>query len=205
MEKVALYVRVSKDENKDDERFQNPENQITPLRKYAEAMGWEIIKEYIDQKTGTTANRPEFRRMFNDAKTGKFNGVLVWAIDRFSREGILETLAYVKQLRENQVWLKSYQESWFDTKSETAELLLAVMAWAAKKERDRISARTIAGITQKKADGTYKGGKPKRCLACGWQHSPKKPCKHPKDGYPQQSAEPPKEPIKPPSLPIQAV
>lgn len=176
-EKIALYVRVSKDEKQDDERYQNPENQLLPLRKYAEAMNWEIVAEYIDQKSGASANRPNFRQMFRDAAQKKFTGVLVWALDRFTREGIMMTLAYTRQLKDFGVWLRSYQEQWLDTKAATTELILACMAWAAENERLRIAERTKAGISAKKANGTYRGGKPKRCLKCGWQHSPKKPCK----------------------------
>lgn len=43
-----------------------------------------------------------------------------------------------------------------------------------------ISARseaTKAGIAKARAAGTYKGGRPKKCLTCGYCHKVGKPCK----------------------------
>ena len=174
-QRVAFYIRVSMDEHSDDERFQNPENQINPLKKYAESKGWVIVGEYIDKKSGKNANRPAFRRLFEDAAKGKFDIVMIWAFDRFSREGILATLSYLQQLKDRKIYVKSYQDLWLDTESPYADLMLAQMAWFAKFERERISERTKASVIRQKATGTYTGGKPKRCMVCGWQHSPKKP------------------------------
>ena len=99
MVKVALYARVSMDESFKEKRYQEPKNQLEPLRAWAKIQNWEIAAEYIDRASGADHNRPEFRRMMNDAMLLKFDTVLVWKLDRFSREGIGHTLAYIKQLQ----------------------------------------------------------------------------------------------------------
>ena len=160
--KVCLYARVSLDEHKDSKQFQDPENQLMQLRDFCKAMQWEITKEYIDKMSGANPARPQFREMLNDAMLRRFSGVVVWKLDRFSREGIMPTMSYIKQLKERGIWLRSMTESWLDTSQEgITEVVLAIMSWASAEERKKISERTIAGMARKKAQGKHMG-RPKR-------------------------------------------
>ena len=162
--KIAIYARVSMEENDTgDKRYQEPENQLQPLREWAKLQSYEIIKEYVDRSSGANPNRPEFRQMLQDAMLRRFQGILIWKLDRFSREGIGNTLAYIRQLKERQVWLRSMTESWVDTSQEgVAELLLSIMSWVAAEERRKISERTKAGIQRLRNIGQWKGGRPKK-------------------------------------------
>jgi DNA invertase Pin-like site-specific DNA recombinase len=162
--KVALYARVSMEETDDgSKRYQEPENQLQPLRQFAKAFEYEVVGEYVDRASGGDGNRPQFKQMFKDAFQMKFQGVIVWRIDRFSREGISSTLAYIEKLKTSRVWLKSMSESWLDTKdANMSELILSILAWAASEERRKISERTKAGIKRLKAIGQWKGGRPKK-------------------------------------------
>lgn len=160
--KVALYARVSKDEASSDGRLQDPTNQLEPMRIFCKAMGWEISEEFVDRASGGSANRPEFQRMLGRVRQRHFDLILVWALDRFSREGMTNTLSYIKQLKEYKTGLKSLQESWLDTTHEgVAELLLAIFAWVAAEEKRKISERTKAGLAKLKAKGV-KLGRPKK-------------------------------------------
>jgi DNA invertase Pin-like site-specific DNA recombinase len=162
--KVALYARVSLDEAKrDNRRFQDPENQFIFLREYAYGMNYEIVEEYVDKMSGANPARPEFRRMLQDASMRRFQGIIVWKLDRFSREGIINTMAYIKQLKERGIWLKSITEGWLDTSQEgITDIVLAIMSWAAAEERKKISDRTKAGIARRRAIGQWHGGRPKK-------------------------------------------
>jgi len=164
MVKIALYARVSLDEtDKYSKRYQEPENQLKPLREYAHSLDYEIVTEYVDRESGANPNRPEFRKMLQDASMRRFQGILVWKLDRFSREGIINTMAYIKQLRERSVWLKSMTESWMDTSQDgISDVVIAVMSWAAAEERRKISERTKAGIARRRAIGQWKGGRPRK-------------------------------------------
>lgn len=156
--RVALYARVSKDEASSDGSLQDPENQLQPLRKFCHAMGWEIYKEFVDRTSGGSPNRPQFQAMLGEVRQRHFDMILVWALDRFSREGMVNTLSYIKQLREYKTGLKSLQESWLDTSQEgIAELLIAFMAWVAADEKRKISERTKAGLAKLKAKGIKLG------------------------------------------------
>jgi DNA invertase Pin-like site-specific DNA recombinase len=156
--KVAIYARVSMDENYDDKRFQDLENQLQPLRDFCKAMGYDIFGEYTDKMSGANPARPAFRKIMADALMHRFSGIIVWKIDRFSREGILPTLSYIKQLKERGIFLQSMTETWINTKDEgITEMLLAIMSWMASEERRKISERTKAGMARKKAQGKQMG------------------------------------------------
>jgi DNA invertase Pin-like site-specific DNA recombinase len=156
--KVALYARVSKDETSSAGALQDPENQLQPMRKFCEAMQWEISKEFVDRASGGSANRPQFQAMLGEVRQRHFDLILVWALDRFSREGMSNTLSYIKQLKEYKTGLRSIQESWLDTSKEgISDLLIAFMAWIAEQEKKRISERTKAGLAKLKAKGIKLG------------------------------------------------
>src|SRR5690349_18262932 len=84
--KIALYARVSLDNGEQD-----PENPLRVLRPYCERRGWTEVTEYVDRATVKNADRSEFKRLFEDAHKHKFDQVCFWPLDRFTREGVLET------------------------------------------------------------------------------------------------------------------
>ena len=151
--RIAIYARVSK-----NDESQDPQNQLTPLRDYAKALGGEIVQEYIDLASGGSGDRVNFLKMFDDADKRKFDLVLVWALDRLSREGISNTLGYLERLKRSGVALKSLQENWLDTSNEgLGQLLLAIFSWVAQQERKRIVDRTKAGLDRAKREGKKLG------------------------------------------------
>jgi DNA invertase Pin-like site-specific DNA recombinase len=163
--KVALYARVSLDEtNKEDRRYQEPENQLVPLREWAKSQDWVIVDEYTDRGSGADPNREEFRRLLHDAMTMRFNLIVVWKLDRFSRENMNQVVGRIQKLRERGIGIRSITEDWVNTSKDNpmGDLVLAVMAWAAAEERRKISERTKAGIQRRRNLGVWKGGRPKK-------------------------------------------
>lgn len=150
--RVALYGRVSKDDGK-----QSTENQLHELREFSARAGWTVVREYIDHASGKTADRPEFKMLFDDASKRKFDLVLFWSLDRFSREGVLETLNHLQQLSSWRVEWRSYQESYFDSCGPFKDVVVSLMATLAKQERLRISERTKAGLQRARRAGKALG------------------------------------------------
>lgn len=162
--KVAIYARVSLEEtNEKDRRYQEPENQLEPLREWAKNQKWEVIEEFVDRGSGADPNRPRFRQMLQDAMMLKFQTILVWKLDRFSREPMSVTMGRIQRLRERSIGVKSLTETWLDTAKDNpmGDLVMAIMAWAAGEERRKISDRTKLGIARRRSLGTWKGGRPK--------------------------------------------
>lgn len=162
--RVAIYARVSMDESFKDKRYQEPENQLEPLRDWAKSQGWLIVEEYVDKGSGANPARENFRRMMNDAMLLKFNAILIWKLDRFSRESISNVFAYIEKLKSRNVALKSMTETWLDTSKDNPlnEVILAILAWVSSYERQKISERTKLGIQRRKNLGVWKGGRPRK-------------------------------------------
>jgi DNA invertase Pin-like site-specific DNA recombinase len=148
--KIALYLRVSTDK-------QETENQAVQLREFAAKQGWQIVREYCDYESGSKGNRAEFQQMFTDASRRKFDLVLFWALDRLSREGVLETLQHLNRLTSYGVGFRSYTEQFFDSCGVFKDAIIAIMATLAKQERVKRAERTRAGLAIARAKGSVLG------------------------------------------------
>ena len=79
--RVALYARVSTKNG-----GQDPETQLTALREYAKARGFEVFEEYVDVDiSGSKEKRPALDQLMKGAKRRFFDAVLVARFDRFAR------------------------------------------------------------------------------------------------------------------------
>lgn len=167
MQRIAIYARVSK-----NDESQDLSNQLSPLRDYARAFGGEIVNEYVDIASGGSSGRENFVIMFADADKHIFDLLLIWALDRFSREGISNTLRYLERLKWNGITIKSLQESWLDTRDNgLGQLLLAIFSWVAQQERKRIIERTKAGLKRAKRQSKTLGRKVGSKDARRWKKS----------------------------------
>ncbi len=120
---VALYARVS---TKD--KGQDTENQLLQLRQFCKQQCWEIAGEYVDQKTGRTADREAFQRLFQHAYEKRFDLCLFWALDRFSREGATDTLQHLRKLSSYGVQWKSFTEQYIDSAGMFGEVIISLLA-----------------------------------------------------------------------------
>jgi DNA invertase Pin-like site-specific DNA recombinase len=153
--KIALYARVS---TKD--KGQDYENQLRELRAFVERKtgeGWTVATEYVDKASAKTADRPAFRKMFEAASRKEFDMVLFWSLDRFSREGVLETLQHLQKLTAHGVEWFSYREEYLRSIGVFKAAVLAILAAIAKQERVRLSERVQAGLSRAKAQGKRLG------------------------------------------------
>lgn len=159
MTRVVLYARVST-----DDKGQSVDNQLEVLRRWAVDLGFVVYKEFVDEGvSGANSNRPAFLRLRSEARQRRFNGLLVWSIDRLSREGISQTFAYIEEFERYGVFLRSYSEGWLDTMDGMIKpLMLSMWAWFASFERQRMSERIKAGIQRRKNIGQYRGGRPRK-------------------------------------------
>ena len=153
--KVAIYARVS---TKD--KGQDVKNQLEQLRAYCERQGWHIVNEYIDQRSGKNGDREQFQRMMDHSYQGQFDLVLFWSLDRFSREGVLETLQHLKRLTSHNVAFKSFTEQYLDGTGVFRDAIIGILAALAHQERVRLSERVVAGLERARKQGRV-GGRPK--------------------------------------------
>jgi DNA invertase Pin-like site-specific DNA recombinase len=155
MLRIAIYARVST-----SDKGQDTENQLRELRQFVSnkaAEGWTLAGEYVDQASGKSANRPEFQRLFRDSAERRFDLVLFWSLDRFSREGVIETLQHLERLKANGVSWWSFKEEFLRSVGPFADAVLAIIACIAKQERIRLSERVKAGLDRARSQGKVVG------------------------------------------------
>jgi len=156
--RVAIYARVST-----DDKGQDPENQLRELRAWCVNSGHTITHEYVEHESGRKGadKRKQFATLFDDAAKRKFDCVLFWALDRFSREGMAQTIVHLQRLTSYGVSFHSYTEPHLATDNELVRnILLALLSSLAKVEAQKISDRTKAGMARAKAKG-IKIGRPR--------------------------------------------
>lgn len=146
MTRAAIYVRVSTEE-------QTVENQKIRLEEYCRARGYTLVSVFKDDETDHDA--PDSARVgFNDlmhaAHRREFDRVVVWSVDRLTRRGIGAVFSILEQFRGYGVGWDSLQEPWATDAGPMGELLLAILAWASKQERSRISERVRAAYHRKR-------------------------------------------------------
>lgn len=152
--RLAIYARVSTN-------HQESENQLKDLREFAAKLGGRVLFEFVDNGiSGGTANRPEFKKMFDAAERKEFDTLLFWSCDRFTREGTRETLNHLHRLQQSGVGFRSFTEQYLDSTSIMKDVVLALLATIAKQEKIRISERTKAGLAMARQRGVQLGNRP---------------------------------------------
>ena len=132
--RVGLYARVST-----EDKGQDPEVQLTPMRELAAARGW-AVADYVDLAPASDLRgRREWRRLLEDARLGRIDLVLVWKLDRFARSA-LDALQWLKQLDAAGVGLKILTQD-IDTTSAAGRLVFTILAAVAEMERELIRER----------------------------------------------------------------
>jgi hypothetical protein len=128
---------------------------------------------YKDNESGRKgrAEREAFDRMFTDASKGQFDLVLFWSLDRFSREGISQTIHYLRQLESYDVHFNSYTE--LSTENELVRsILLSTLAYfrALRVRADLGAHEGWDGADQ----GAGRTDTPQTC-STGWERRMRKP------------------------------
>lgn len=158
--KVAIYIRVSTEDQAKEGYSLEVQREF--LINYAKREGWEIYHPdgndvYEDDESGYTRERTELKRLLTDAKRGKFNMVLVYKIDRFSRK-LKDLLNLVDELEEMNVGLKSATE-YYDTSNSAGKMMFQQLGSFAEFERNRIKERVFPGMVKGVEKGNWQGAR----------------------------------------------
>jgi DNA invertase Pin-like site-specific DNA recombinase len=149
--RIGIYARVSTDK-------QDNGNQLDQLREFASKQGWDVVMEEVDTITGSgKKTRPAFDRIMLAASQKRFDLLLFWKLDRFSREGVRKTLQYLSLLDSYGVAWRSFMEPFFDSCGIMRDVVISIMATLAEQERINISDRTKAGLERAKRAGKKLG------------------------------------------------
>lgn len=149
---TVLYVRTSTIEKQDTAL------QVKDLEAYAHTHGLQIDKIYEDKGyTGTNMVRPSLAELLRDAKSKKFNRLLVWKLDRLGRS-LREILAMIAHFEECGVKLVFLKDN-IDLTTPVGKFITQILGAVGEFEAAIIKERVIAGVRHAQKHGT-KSGKP---------------------------------------------
>lgn len=152
MSNAVIYARFSSYSQTE----QSIEGQLRVCKEYAEKHKINIIAEYIDRAmTGRNDNRPQFQQMIEDAKKREFEYVLVYKLDRFSRDKY-DNAIYKHKLKECGVKVISATEIITDTPE--GVLMEGMLEMFAEMYSKDLSQKVKRGIRESILKGNYIGG-----------------------------------------------
>lgn len=150
---AAAYVRVSS-------RAQTHAMQQAAIERAALARGDPSLVFYAERLSGKTIDRPELARLRADVRAGAVRRLYVFRLDRLTRSGIRDTFELIEELERYGCEVVTVADG-FDLQGPTREIVLALLAWAAKMERLAINERISAARERKEAAGG-RWGRPRR-------------------------------------------
>lgn len=149
--KVAIYARVSTDE-------QTTDNQLPALERWITERGHILVATYSENASAWKAgHQRELARLFSELPKTGAEICLVWALDRLTRGGPLEQLKLVDRLNQFNVRLISIQESWTQCPGEFTPVLFAITGWVSQSFSNRQSERVKASIDRRRKEGKVIG------------------------------------------------
>lgn len=153
--KAALYLRVSTAD-------QSLENQLPSIRQYCEARGFTITHIFTESDTAwKQGHQVELEKCKAAAQRREFDVLVLWALDRLTRQGPEAMLAMVRLFKAYSVRVLSVQEGWLETLDEmTMPFFLSIVGWLGMIDSARRSERIRAGRERVKATGKTKSGRP---------------------------------------------
>lgn len=165
--RVAVYARVSTTR-------QSTDNQVPTLTAWCQQRGWEVVGIWQEEESAWhSGHQPELARLTEEARKGQFDGIVVWALDRLTREGVAAIFQKLDKFKRYGVKVLSYQESWTEAPGELGDILFAIAAWVANMESRRRSERVKAGLVRAKNEGNGKRGPDKARRKRRWRRKPK--------------------------------
>jgi DNA invertase Pin-like site-specific DNA recombinase len=148
-QRACLWLRVST-----DSKGQDPVLQRADLEGVCQQRGWEIVKVYeVEESAFGRTPRQQFQAMLEDARRGKFDILVVWSLDRFSREGEWSVSRIMACLQDWNVRFYSYNEPFLDTTGPFSGFLIPLFAWLARQESIRKGKAVRLGMGKARAKG----------------------------------------------------
>ena len=152
-QRACLWLRVST-----DTKGQDPELQRADLERVCRQRGWEVVQVYqVEESAFGKTPRQQFQAMLEDARRGKFDVLVAWSLDRFSREGEWSVSRIMASLQDWRVQFYSYNEPFLDTTGPFAGFLIPLFAWLARQESIRKGKAVRLGMEKAKAEGKNVG------------------------------------------------
>ena len=139
---AAIYARTSSP----NQRFNySIKEQVHRCWEYSEQRGWIVRYVFVDEgESGGTTKRPKFQLMMEKARTGRFDVIVFWKLDRFCRS-LVDLVNVERVVREWKVGLCSVTE-YIDTMTSIGRFNFRSIGSVAELERELIGERARLGL-----------------------------------------------------------
>ena len=151
--RAAAYIRVSS-------KSQTLDMQRAAIERAARTRRDTITEWFSDKQSARTLSRPGLEKLRQAAREGRVPRLYVYRLDRLARSGIRDTFEVIEDLRRHHCELVTVSDG-FDLAGPAAEVVLAVMAWAAKMERLAIKERIASARLRLEQEGRSWGRPPR--------------------------------------------
>ena len=152
MKTAVIYARYSSDKQTE----QSIEGQLNVCNDYAKTNNIIVVGTYVDRAmTGKNDNRADFQKMLRDSNKRAWDTVLVYKLDRFSRNKY-EMATHKKTLRDNGIKLVSVMENIPDTPE--GIILESLLEGMAEYYSAELAQKVTRGMNECRKNGTYTGG-----------------------------------------------
>jgi DNA invertase Pin-like site-specific DNA recombinase len=149
--KACVYARCSTSD-------QQVSNQLIEVRDHCSKMGWEIVKEYIDEGLSGTLSRdkrPAFNEMIKDGYRKKFDSVVCWDTSRLGRS-MKNLIMFLSDMKDRDIGICSVRQG-FDTSTRMGSIMYQFVGILSEWEALMISERTLAGLERARREGKTLG------------------------------------------------
>lgn len=154
--RAAIYIRVSTQYQVDRASLPVQREELINYARYAlDIQSFEVFEDAGFSAKNT--DRPAYQQMMSRVRTGEFSHILVWKIDRISRN-LLDFAAMYAELKKLGVVFVSKNEQ-FDTSNAMGEAMLKIILVFAELERNMTSERVSAVMIARANEGIWNGGK----------------------------------------------
>lgn len=154
--KVAIYIRVSTHYQIDKDSLQVQRRELIAYAQMVLGIQDFVVFEDPGYSAKNT-DRPDYQKMMDRLRTGEFSHLLVWKIDRISRN-LLDFANMYQELKNLGVTFVSKNEQ-FDTSSAIGEAMLKIILIFAELERNITSERVTAVMLSRAENGQWNGGR----------------------------------------------
>jgi DNA invertase Pin-like site-specific DNA recombinase len=152
--KAALYIRVSTNHQIDKDSLPFQRKELINYSKYVLNINdYEVFQDA--GYSGKNTDRPEYQQMISRCRAGEFSHIVVWKIDRISRN-LLDFAEMYEELKELEVTFVSKNEQ-FDTSSAMGEAMLKIILIFAELERKMTAERVKAIMLARAEKGQWNG------------------------------------------------
>ena len=154
--KAAIYIRVSTHWQIDKDSLKVQRRELTAYVEMVLGISDYVIFEDPGYSAKNT-DRPDYQAMMERIRTGEFTHLVVWKIDRISRN-LLDFASMYAELKKLGVTFVSKNEQ-FDTSNAIGEAMLKIILVFAELERQMTSERVTAVMLSRANNGQWNGGR----------------------------------------------